>query len=212
MTGLQPTTVIRNSLRDLTIKGLRLEQFFRLLRRFKVTNKMSVLPIIIVLSVFSVQCSHCYGRGELVGKLIRDIIRGERSPAVISAKVCWPKSEQIAFVKELPFMIQFVKTSADLRKISANEINKVYFFADMNCSEGRSFLASVDEKVFSHPYRWILTNENVENLSSFPFLPDSNVMVADELGNDSFELTQGIKLVILLTNSMEICSDEIRSL
>lgn len=172
---------------------------------------MSVLSIIIVLSVFSVQYSHCYGRGKLVGKLVHDIIRNERSPAVISAKICWPKSEQIAFVRELPFMIQFVQTSANLRQISADQINKIHFFADMNCSDGEAFLQSVEEKVFSHPYRWILLNETVDKLSSFPFLPDSNVMVANEVANNSFELTQG-KLVILLSKSLAICCNNIRSL
>lgn len=172
---------------------------------------MSVLSIIFVFSVFSVHCSHGNGRGELFGKLVHDIIRGERSPAVISARVCWPKSEQIAFVKELPFMIKFIQTSANLEPIGADQINKIYFFADMNCSDGRSFLASVDEKGFSHPYRWILMNENVENLSSFPFLVDSNVLLANEVGNSSFDLTQG-ESVALLTKSLEICSVEIRSL
>lgn len=146
---------------------------------------------IIVFLVFFVQFSYCFSSGTVVGKLVHDILSGERSPAVISARICWGKSDQMAFVNELPFMIQFVQSSADLRQINADQINKFYFFADMNCSGSRSFLTSMDKHYFSHPFRWILMNENVDNLSSLPFLPDSNVMVATEMGNGSFELQQG---------------------
>lgn len=150
--------------------------------------------------MFSVQYSYCYGRGELIGRLVCDILSNERSPAVISAKVCSSRNEQIAFVKELPFMIQFVHTSDNLRPADADQINKIYFFVDMTCSDSRSFLASIDVAVFAHPYRWILLNENIETISLFPFLPDTNVILANEVRNDSFDIIQGNSINFSLTN------------
>lgn len=165
---------------------------------------MSVFPIIIVFLLFSVQQSFCFSRGEVVGKLLHDILRGERSPAILSARICWTKSEQIAFVKELPYMIQFIETSAHLSHINADQTNKIYYFVDMNCSDSQPFIVSVNEKFFGHPYRWILLNGNAKNLSSLSFLPDSNVILANAIEN-GFKLAQGkLKLNLTVMNSTNV--------
>lgn len=153
-------------------------------------NSIKIIAIFLIsVSNFSTVHSH---NSVLLSKLAKDIIENERVPSILHAKTCWSKSDDIAFVKDNSMPMQIVNSIAPIDLPYDDNSNKQWFFVDMNCKQYSTFLVSVDEKYFSHPYRWILidaTNDSIEHLH---FLPDSNIILANRDPNsEQFHLKQG---------------------
>lgn len=88
-------------------------------------------------------------------------------------------------------MTQFVQSASNLNHVTSVHMNEIYFFVDLKCTDTQSFLSSIEAKYFAQPFRWLFWNVNLSCLSLYPFLPDSNVIVANGVRNESFNLVLG---------------------
>lgn len=72
-------------------------------------------------------------------------------------------------------------------------INKQWFFIDMNCGERSiNLLMNTDEKYFAHPFRWIIVDATHDSIKNLTFLPDSNIILANwDDKSQRYSLEQG---------------------
>lgn len=148
-----------------------------------------MIPILILSSVINCQ------RAGNISKLIKDIIENERVASVLWATTCWSKIDDFNFVMSLAIRIQIVKWNMPINLPTDENTNKQCFFVDMSCEkvvDRSTFLSTVNEKYFAHPYRWIIADATNESLQNLTFLPDSNIiLVNQDLTTNQYILKQG---------------------
>lgn len=132
-----------------------------------------------------------------LSNLVRDVIANENVPSILWTKTCWTKIDEFNFAKNAPFFVQVVKLNTSIKLPIDENTNKQWFFIDMNCEYKANFLSIIDQKYFAHPYRWIIADATNDSIQHLPFLPDSNVMLANK-GKNSHEyvLKQGSNLIL----------------
>lgn len=156
---------------------------------------MILLEIFIVTTILSseVLCTN-NGRSRTFSKLVKDIIQNECVPSTLSAMTCWSKMDEINFMKSFSMQVQMIKLSAPFNLPFDENTNKQWFFIDMKCGRSTHFLSIVDQKYFAHPYRWIIADADHETIENLTFLPDSNVIIANEDSHsERYNLKQGRK-------------------
>lgn len=127
-----------------------------------------------------------------VSQLTSDIIENERVPSILHAKACWPKTDEISFIKSFSIPTQFDDSITPINLRIDENTNKQWFFIDMNCKQYSNFLSSVDDKYFAHPYRWIIVDAKNESIQHLNLLPGSNIILAERKPNsEHFTLNQG---------------------
>lgn len=132
-------------------------------------------------------------RFKVLPNLVKDVMKNEKIPSILWAKTCWPKIDEFNFIRDFPFSIQIVSNRNGQIDFPIDEnINKQWFFIDMNCTSESNFLLTIDEKYFAHPYRWIIADANNGSIQSLPFLPDSNIIIANQdVDSKQYILKQG---------------------
>lgn len=181
--------------KPLTLARLVVFQIFKSnkLNHKNLQRKMSLFQSIAILFILVLNFSTVHNRKiTTLSQLTSDIIENERVPSILYAKACWPKVEEIAFVKSFSIPIQFDDSITPINLRIDENTNKQWFFIDMNCKQYSNFLSSVDEKYFAHPYRWIIVDAKNESIQHLNLLPDSNIILADRKTNsEHFTLNQG---------------------
>lgn len=129
---------------------------------------------------------------EICSKLIADIIVNEQVASVLWIKSCWSKTDKLNFVKNTSIPIQIAEPIA-LTDFNVDEnINKQWMFVDMNCEGSSDFLLNVNVKLFGHPFRWIIADATMDVIQNLPFLPGSNIVLANKNENtNKYTLRQG---------------------
>lgn len=154
---------------------------------------MCVLKVFAIVFISVANLFPVYGQNiAFLSKLTADIIENERVAAILYARTCWSKTDSSAFVQSMSIPIQIVDSNAPIDLPYDDNTNKQWFFVDMNCMEYPTFLKSVDEKYFAHPYRWILIDAANDTIEHLNFLPNSNIILANfDRISEQFILKQG---------------------
>lgn len=155
---------------------------------------MSLIKIVTILFISVLNFSTVQNQKiATLSKLTSDIIENERVPSIVFAKACWPISDEIAFIKSFLIPIQFDDSITPIDLPIDENTNKQWFFIDMNCKQYSSFLSSIDDKYFAHPYRWIIVDAKNKSIEHLNVLPGSNIILANRNSNsEQFELNQGL--------------------
>ncbi|XP_031617481.1 ionotropic receptor 75a-like [Contarinia nasturtii] len=141
---------------------------------------VSLRILFILIISYTTITSH---RLDEVSKLVQDVIENEGVASVILAKTCWPKLDEFNLVKDSSFPIQIIKSNSSIEKSFADNTNKQWFFVDANCSDTSEFLSIINETFFAHPYRWIIIDAVNDTIQHRPFLPGSNIIIANKDSN-----------------------------
>lgn len=161
-------------------------------RRKMLFGKIHVVLIICLANSVQVYSNYLSKRTESIAKLLQDLIENEKVPSILWATICWSKRDEISLLRAFSVPIQIASLSNPISLPFDENTNKQWFFVDMTCQGSSSFLSSVDDKYFAHPYRWIIadaTNHSIENLT---FLPDSNIILTNqEKKSNRYSLKQG---------------------
>lgn len=132
-------------------------------------------------------------RSESISTLVKDLIKNEEVSSMLWVKTCWPKTDDFKLTQIISIPIQIVK-SHNLVNISVTDnTNKQWFLVDMSCGNSSHFLSNIDEHYFAHPFRWIIVDATNDSIRNLLFLPDSNVILANqEETSGKYILKQGI--------------------
>ena len=154
--------------------------------------------IIISLSILGVASSHSKierNRSKILTKLVEDLTGNEKVPSTLWAKTCWTKFEKFNFIKSVSIPIQMAGSAVSIDLPSDENINKQWFFIDINCGEQSVKLLSItDRKYFAHPFRWIIVDGTLDSIKNLTFLPDSNIILANwDNKSKKYILKQGDK-------------------
>lgn len=153
------------------------------------------LLLIFVLEARSLIASIEHDRPKELAKLVKELIENEKVSSTLWIEDCWTKNDELNFIKSLSIPIQFARSTAPSFVLPIDEnINKQWFFIDMNCGEQSvSLLTNIDEKYFAHPFRWIIVDATHESIQNHTFLPDSNIILANwDEESKKYNLKQGI--------------------
>lgn len=112
-------------------------------------------------------------------KLLKDIIENEQVSSVLWARTCWPNMIAFNLAKLISIPIQIIQTNAPINLPTSENMNKQWFFADMNCDSTSKYLADTDEKYFAHPFRWVIADATHESIQNLTFLPSSDIILAN---------------------------------
>lgn len=150
--------------------------------------------LIFLIIIFTSLKSICSQGVDDLSNLVRDVVENEGVPSILWIKTCWSKIDEFKFAKNAPFLVQVVRSNNPIKlRIDANT-NKQWFFIDINCEYKEKFLSTIEEKYFAHPYRWIIADATNDLIQKLPFLPDSNIILANKNENShEYVLKQGIK-------------------
>lgn len=114
---------------------------------------------------------------EDISNLVRDLIRNENVPSILSAFICWPKLVQLNLLESLKVPIQLRSEFVVQSRISDDSTNKQWYFIDMRCNGSKHFLHTIETAYFAHPYRWIIFQSIGSELKNLTLLPDNNVIL-----------------------------------
>lgn len=131
---------------------------------------------------------------KVISKLVKDVIRNENIPSILSAITCWKMGENFTFLKSFKIPVQMNSYFHSHHRTNKNvdSANKMWYFIDLRCSESYKFLYKLEAATFAHPHRWILFEPDEKRLTELPFLTDSNILCVNLNRNFSrFDLKQG---------------------
>lgn len=177
-------------LRNYKLEALRLNRHTVCLNPFNTTlhpdfNKSKMdfkyLLLIFILEARSLLASVEHDRAKVLTKLAKELIENEKVSSTLWIEDCWTKNDELNFIKTLSIPIQFARSTAPSFDLPIDEnINKQWFFVDMDCGEKSvNLLTSIDEKYFAHPFRWIIVDAMHQSIQNLTFLPDSNIILAN---------------------------------
>lgn len=135
-----------------------------------------------------------HDRPKVLTKLVKELIENEKVPSTLWIEDCWTKNDELNLIKTISIPIQFARSMAPSFDLPIDEnINKQWFFIDMNCGERSiNLLINIDEKYFAHPFRWIIVDASLDSIKNLTFLPDSNIILANwDEKSQIYNLKQG---------------------
>ncbi|KAM3964362.1 ionotropic receptor 75a-like [Aphomia sociella] len=134
--------------------------------------------------------------------MITDIANSFERPTSIFFKVCWDPLKKIQLINTLgnldkkPKLIRFIDTNVIDNIIDYHYRQHVIFVADINCPTIRDFFKKANStRKFGFPYRWLIIGKPLNESNAVPselydlnIFPDSEVIITQNNGNDSFKL------------------------
>lgn len=146
-----------------------------------------VLTISIVI-LLKVDC----GRVDDLSKLVKDVIDNEQVTSLLLAKMSWPEVDKFKFVKNILIPIQIDGSNTPINLPISENMNKQWFFVDMNFDGSSEFLLKTEEKYFAHPFRWLIVDDMHESIQNLTLLPNSNIILLNKDANSNrYILKQG---------------------
>lgn len=133
-------------------------------------------------------------RPKVLTKLVKELIENEKVSSTLWMESCWPKNDEIEFMKTISIPVQFARSTVPSFDLPIDEnINKQWFFIDMNCGkQSVNLLTNIDGKYFAHPFRWVIVDATRDSIKNLTFLPDSNIILAQrDEKSQTYNLKQG---------------------
>lgn len=132
------------------------------------------------------------GRIGDLSKLVKDVIDNEQVPSFLWAIISWPKADEFSFVKNISIPVQIDKSNTPINLPICENINKQWFFVDMNSDAKLKFLLKTEDKYFAHPFRWIIADATHETIQNLTILPNSNIILVNkDVNSKRYILKQG---------------------
>lgn len=133
-------------------------------------------------------------RVESLARLMRDLIKSEKSESIFWLKNCWHKHDNLKLIKSSHVSVKLTNTlfPTNLTKVDDENNRNVWITIDMKCSDSNDFLKNVNQTYLGHPFRWIIIDGQESIYEKLSILPDSNVILVNSMDNHSkYLLRQG---------------------
>lgn len=134
-------------------------------------------------------------RVESLARLMRDLIKSEKSESIFWLKNCWHKHDNLKLIKSLHVSVKLTKTlfPINLTKVDDENNRNVWITIDMKCSDSNDFLKNMNQTYLGHPFRWIIIDGQESIYEKLSILPDSNVILVNSIDNNhsKYLLRQG---------------------
>ncbi|KAL0892970.1 hypothetical protein ABMA27_014639 [Loxostege sticticalis] len=143
----------------------------------------------------------CNAKTDSVVLVVADVIRAMEKPSTVVATLCWQTNKKVDFYNAVTSSNDRSRV-ATARLVDMKYVKRDYgqdqhivFVADLSCPNISDYFdMKKEEQYFRSPFRWILISRNENDdivpneISHIDLLPDSEVIVLRQVGDDSYDL------------------------